>query len=76
MQQIITGPFGRLAFYDPEAVMDTQFPAFNPPSCEFARGEVFQAANFSHAPNVIPLPRQFRRNAAMAMFGRPTKREQ
>ncbi len=75
MQQIITGPFGRLAFYAPNAAMETQFPTLNAPRCDFARGEVLRPANISHAPNVIPLPRQFRRNAAMAMFGVPTQRE-
>lgn len=74
MKQIITGPFGRLAFYDPEAEINSQYPAFNVPDCDFARGEILVAANVSHAPNVIQMPRQLRRNAAMAMFGTPTKR--
>ncbi len=75
MTQIITGPFGRLAYHDSGSENHLGYPALNVPSCDFARAEMLVAANQSHALNVVQLPRQMRSRAALAMFGEPTKRK-
>ncbi|MCX7565017.1 hypothetical protein OS189_01505 [Sulfitobacter sp. F26169L] len=75
MTQIITGPFGRMAYYDGHATTGGQYPALDLPDTTFARGESLTAANDSVALQVIQLPRQMRSRAALAMFGTPAKRE-
>jgi hypothetical protein len=71
MKQIITGPFGRVAYHNAGGVGRNQYPTLNIPCSTFARGEMMQPANKSHAPNVI----QLRSRAAMVMFGAPIKRK-
>ncbi|KIN71832.1 hypothetical protein [Sulfitobacter guttiformis] len=75
MKQIITGPFGRLAYHDASRKPVGLYPALNAPCCEFARADRLVAANNLYAPRVVEMPRQLRSRAAMAMFGTPTKRE-
>lgn len=75
MKQIITGPFGRVAYHGTTQRLRGQYPALNLPCREFARGDMLVAANNSGAPGVIQLPRQMRRGAALAMFGSPAQRE-
>mgnify|MGYP000727868538 CR=1 FL=1 len=75
MTQIITGPFGRLAYFDSQATTSGQYPDLNLPDTAFAQANRMRAANSSHGPHVISLPRQTRSRAALAMFGAPTKRK-
>lgn len=75
MTQIITGPFGRLAYHDAGATEHGLYPALNRPNCDFARGENLIVANDAGGPTVVRMPRQMRRHAAVAMFGDPVKRE-
>ncbi|WP_298861850.1 hypothetical protein [uncultured Sulfitobacter sp.] len=75
MKQIITGPFGRLAYHDAGMSDTGLYPALNAPCCEFARGKKLVAANDTGGLTVLQMPRQMRRRAAVAMFGNPTKRE-
>ncbi|MEH6829695.1 hypothetical protein [Sulfitobacter sp.] len=75
MTQIITGPFGRLAYHDADALEAGLYPALNRPNCDFARGEKLIAANDAGGSAVVNMPRQMRRHAAVAMFGNPAKRE-
>lgn len=75
MTQIITGPFGRLAYHDALAIEVGLYPALNRPNCDFARGEHLIAANDAGGSTIVQMPRQTRRHAAVAMFGNPTKRE-
>jgi hypothetical protein len=75
MKQIITGPFGRVAYHDACTVERGQYPALNLPCLAFARGKTLVAANEVATPCVISLPRQMRTGAALAMFGSPVKRE-
>jgi hypothetical protein len=75
MQQIITGPNGRIAYHAAICGMRGQYPALNLPCRDFARGDRLAAANTTYPPVVIALPRQMRRGAALAMFGAPAKRE-
>lgn len=75
MKQIITGPFGRLAYHDAAATDAGLYPALNEPCCAFARGAQLRAANDANEPTTVKMPRQMRRNAAVAMFGNPTKRK-
>ncbi len=74
MTQIITGPFGRLA-YHAVAAAAAQYPALNVPCTGFARAPGATAANQSSAPDVVSLPRHMRGSAALALFGNPAKRE-
>jgi len=74
MKQIITGPHGRLAYFNPDRCDALAYPALNAPSSTFARGALLQAANDVDAPQVVRFPRQMRRNAAVAMFGAPERR--
>ncbi|MEH6645401.1 hypothetical protein [Sulfitobacter sp.] len=75
MKQIITGPLGLVAYHDASKNGAGQYPALNLPNRDFARGDLLIAANEPHAPNVVSLPRQTRSRAALAMFGKPEKRE-
>ena len=75
MKQIITGPFGRLAYHDAEAIEVGLYPSLNQPCCAFARGERLIAANDAGGPIVTDMPRKLRRHAAVIMFGNPVKRE-
>ncbi|WP_299029436.1 hypothetical protein [uncultured Sulfitobacter sp.] len=75
MNQIITGPFGRLAYFGADEGASGQYPALNAPSVAFAQGHDLIGANMIYAPNVVSLPRQMRTRAAEAMFGVPAKRE-
>lgn len=75
MKQIITGPFGRVVYHGADASSLGQYPALNLPSRAFARGDDLVAANTATAPNVVQLPRQLRKRAAVAMFGNPVQRE-
>ncbi|KEJ90327.1 hypothetical protein [Sulfitobacter donghicola] len=75
MKQIITGPFGRMAYYNANAKFGGQYPTLNLPNCDFARGAGLVAANGMLPPNVIKMPRKTRTGAAIAMFGEPTKRK-
>lgn len=74
MKQIITGPYGRIAYFNPTPAGAKAYPALNLPSCDFARAKTLKAANSASAPQVIRLPRSTRRNAALAMFGAPERR--
>lgn len=74
MNQVITGPRGRIAYFNPQRSTAKAYPALNVPSCDFARGASLKAANDTSAPQVVRLPRQMRRNAALAMFGAPDRR--
>jgi len=74
MKQIITGPYGRLAYFNPERNDALAYPALNAPCAAFARGTMLEAANDIHTPQVVRFPRQMRRNAALAMFGAPEPR--
>lgn len=74
MKQIITGPYGRVAYHGAAPVELSQFPALNLPCLAFARGEHLIASNEIYAPNVVRLPRHMRSRAALAMFGKPEKR--
>lgn len=74
MTQIITGPFGRLAYHDAQKTEHGLYPALNRPNCDFARGESLSVANNAGGPTVVRMPRQMRRHAAVAMFGNPVKR--
>jgi hypothetical protein len=73
MKQIITGPYGRVAYHGASHACG-QYPALNLPCRAFARGDLLVAANSANAPGVIAMPRQLRTGAAMAMFGTPAKR--
>lgn len=75
MTQIITGPFGLLAYHDALATDVGLYPALNRPDCNFARAEKLVAANDAGCLTVVQIPRQMRRYAAVAMFGNPVKRE-
>lgn len=75
MTQIITGPFGCVAYHDQTPKALGQYPALNLPCRAFARGDEAIGANDAYAPNVVRLPRHMRTGAALAMFGSPSKRE-
>ncbi|MDC0135863.1 hypothetical protein OAI26_04195 [Sulfitobacter sp.] len=75
MKQIITGPFGRLAYHDAAGTDAGLYPALNEPNCDFARGAKLVAANDAGGLTVMRMPRQMGRRAAVAMFGNPAKRE-
>lgn len=75
MKQIITGPFGRVAYHSASRQSSGQYPALNLPCLKFASGAMPQAANQTNAPGVIRLPSRTRARAALAMFGTPAKRE-
>lgn len=69
MKQIITGPFGRVAYHNAALVGAGQYPSLNIPSRDFARGEMPVAANTVYAPHVVPLMRCQSGGAALAMTG-------
>ncbi|MEP1767776.1 MAG: hypothetical protein ABJJ53_14195 [Sulfitobacter sp.] len=75
MKQIITGPMGRVAYFDETTSNCGQYPALNLPDCGFSRGEALVAANDMIPTNVVKFPRKMRSRAALAMFGPPAKRE-
>jgi hypothetical protein len=75
MKQIITGPFGRIAYFGTSGQGAGQYPSLNLPFTAFAKGCMTTVANVTSAPGVIQLPRQLRSRAALAMFGQPAKRE-
>ncbi|MGB5863698.1 MAG: hypothetical protein WBG95_05315 [Sulfitobacter sp.] len=72
MKQIMTGPFGRVAYHG--AAEQAEFPALSVPCCAFAQGRGMMPANENHGPNIIAMPRRSRAGAALAMFGAPDKR--
>lgn len=75
MTQVITGPFGRLAYYAGAAGTRGQYPALNLPCTAFARAGTHGAANKQGAPHALHLPRRRRVHAAVAMFGEPITRK-
>lgn len=74
MKQVMTGPYGYVAYFDPKGTSPAQYPALNIPLCDFAKAGAQSAANATDAPRVVRLPRQMRRRAALAMFGSPERR--
>lgn len=75
MKQIITGPFGRVAYHNAAQSGAGQYPALNMPSRDFACGDMPVAANAAYAPHVVPLLRRQRGNAAFAITGMAFQRE-
>jgi hypothetical protein len=75
MEQIITGPFGRVAYHNAARVGAGQYPALNIPSRDFARGEMPVAANTTYALHVVPLFRRQSAGAALAITGMAFQRE-
>jgi len=65
MKQIITGPFGRVAYHNAAHDGAGQYPALNMPCCNFARGHTLVAANNGYASNVVPLARAVFNRAAI-----------
>ena len=72
MEQIITGPFGRVAYHNAALAGAGQYPALNMPDRDFVRGEMPVAANKRYAPHVVPLLR--RRNGTEARAVPPVHR--
>ena len=64
MKQIITGPFGRVAYHNAAHSGRGQYPVLNMPCRDFARGDSLVAANDAYMSNVVPLARA-RYNRAM-----------
>lgn len=75
MEQIITGPFGRVAYHNAALAGAGQYPALNMPNRDFVRGEMPVAANKRYAPHVVPLLHRRNGNEALAMSGMPLQRE-
>ncbi|QUJ77270.1 hypothetical protein KDD17_04440 [Sulfitobacter albidus] len=73
MKQVITGPYGLIAYHAPRQAAAC-YPALNIPDCGFARGQESAAANSPSAPGVVQLPRRRRARAAVELFGTPGRR--
>ena len=65
MQQIITGPFGRLAYHAACASEAGQYPVLNAPCRDFAAGRALVPVNSPFAPHVVPLPGHMHRQATL-----------
>lgn len=73
MKQVITGPYGAVAYHVTRQSA-APFPALDIPDCSFASGVDMVAANSPRAPGVVHLPRLERTRAAVALLGIPAKR--
>jgi len=74
MKQIITGPFGCVAYHNTVDRCDQQYPALNIPSRDFACRDMPLAANHVYAANVVPMNRRVPVCTAVALFGISAKR--
>lgn len=74
MTRIMTGPMGRMAYFDVRCTRMTEYPALNLPSTSFARATDAVASNCARAPGVVQFPRHQRRDAAVALLGEPSRR--
>jgi hypothetical protein len=75
MIQIITGPFGRIAYHDATRALRGQYPALNLPCRAFARGDALVAANAQDTPDVIYLSCRGRSGARADLPGTSGMRE-
>ncbi|MDG1069475.1 MAG: hypothetical protein P8P40_14050 [Sulfitobacter sp.] len=69
MKQIITGPFGRVAYHNAAQSGAAQYPSLNMPCRDFARGEALVAANDAGVSNVVHPARAQHSRAATARYG-------
>ncbi len=58
MTQVMTGPMGRIAYFDARTGPRTEFPALNLPSKSFALAKDVVPSNAINAPGVIQFPRR------------------
>jgi len=68
MKQIMTGPFGLVAYHNTSQGGAGQYPALNIPSRDFIRDDMLVAANDAQLRNVSVLKRQMPRRATVAMY--------
>ena len=71
MTRVMTGPYGRLAYFNAQSHKERAYPVLNTPSNAFARGEGLVAANGPCAPIVAGLSCRMRPDFVLAVVGAP-----